>query len=56
MKQIKIFSPNRYKKIDDEVNEFIKDKNVIAIKICIPRTEGATKLYGFFDIIIIYEV
>lgn len=32
MRKIKIFRWNDAKKVEDEVNEFIKDKNVISIQ------------------------
>lgn len=51
-KQIKIFGGNWIRDIEKDVNEFIKDKNVVDIRYKF-KNDGSLKYHNVF---IIYEV
>jgi hypothetical protein len=53
-KQIKIFGSNWTSTIEQEVNEFIKDKNVVDIRYEFKQQPGHSLIYH--NVLVIYEV
>ena len=52
-KQIKIFGGNWTRELEKEVNDFIKDKNVVDIRY---KFEKAGGVMMYHNVLVIYEV
>ena len=56
MKQVKIIEQVQYDILQNEINEFIKDKNVISISYQTYRYPDSYPDYLYFSAMIVYEV